>query len=177
MKHHLPCLALTLCLASAQPLAPALFDGLQWRLIGPFRGGRSVAVTGIPGDPTTFYFGAVGGGVWKTTNTGVTWFPIFDAQPIASIGAIDVAASDPNVIYVGTGEADIRSDLSTGDGIYKSTDAGKTWNHSGLRDSRHIARIVVDPANPDIVYVAALVHAYGTNAQHGVYQSKCASAT
>jgi photosystem II stability/assembly factor-like uncharacterized protein len=171
MKHLLATLALT-ALASAQPLPPTLFDSLQWRLIGPFRGGRSVAVTGIPGDPNTFYFGAVGGGVWKTTNAGVTWNPIFDSQRIASIGAIDVAASDPNVIYVGTGEADIRSDLSTGDGIYKSTDAGKTWKHAGLRDSRHIARIVVDPANPAIVYVAALGHAYGPNAERGVYRSK-----
>ena len=177
MKRHLPSVALTLCLASAQPLPPTLFDSLQWRLIGPFRGGRSVAVTGIPGDPATFYFGAVGGGVWKTTNAGVTWTPIFDAQRIASIGAIDVAASDPNVIYAGTGEADIRSDLSTGDGIYKSTDAGKTWKHAGLRDSRHIARIVVDPANPDIVYVAALGHAYGPNAERGVYRSKDGGAT
>src|SRR5258708_7801802 len=130
MKYDLPRLSAALAfsvLASAQPLPPTLFDSLQWRLIGPFRGGRSVAVTGIAGDPNTFYFGAVGGGVWKTTNTGVTWSPIFDSQRIASIGAIDVAASDPNVIYAGTGEADIRSDLSTGAGIYKSNDAGKTW--------------------------------------------------
>ncbi|MDP8979512.1 MAG: hypothetical protein M3O35_02855 [Acidobacteriota bacterium] len=164
-------------LLSAQPFPPSLFDGLQWRLIGPFRGGRSVAVTGIPGDPTTFYFGSVGGGIWKTTNTGVTWAPIFDSQPIASIGTLALAPSDPNVIYAGTGEADIRSDLSTGDGIYKSTDAGKTWKHAGLRDSRHIARIVVDPANPDIVYVAALGHAYGPNADRGVFRSNNGGAT
>ena len=140
-------------------------------MIGPFRGGRVLAVTGVPGDPNTFYFGSVGGGVWKTTNAGVTWTPIFDSQHIASIGGIAVAPSDPKVIYVGSGEADMRSAISFGDGMYKSTDAGNTWQNIGLRDSRQIGRVLVHPRNPDIVYVAALGHAYGPNAERGVYRS------
>ncbi len=121
---------------NSQQLDPKLYQGLHWRLVGPFRGGRTVSVAGIPGNPNVYYFGAVGGGVWKTTNGGVTWNPVFDAQSIASIGAIALAASDPNTIYVGTGEPDLRSDLSPGNGIYKSTDAGVTWQHFGLEDSR-----------------------------------------
>ena len=157
---------------SAQPPPPAsLFDGLHWRLIGPFRGGRAVAATGVAGDPNTFYFGAVGGGIWKTTNAGMTWNPIFDQQHVASIGALEGAPSDPNVIYAGTGEADIRSALSSGDGMYKSTDAGKTWRNIGLRDSKQIARIVIHPKNPDLVYVAVLGHAYGPNEERGVFRS------
>src|SRR5579864_333855 len=156
---------------SAQAPPPALFDALHWRLIGPFRGGRAVSATGIPGDPNTFYFGAVGGGIWKTTNAGMTWNPIFDQQHVASIGALEVAPSDPNVIYAGTGEADIRSALSSGDGVYKSTDAGKTWRNIGLRDSKQIARIVIHPKNPDLVYVAVLGHAYGPNEERGVFRS------
>ena len=155
---------------AAQP-SGSLFDGLRWRMIGPFRGGRAIAATGVPGDPNTFYFGAVGGGIWKTTNAGLTWSPIFDDQHVASIGAIEVAPSDHNVIYAGTGEADIRSDLSQGDGVYKSTDAGKTWSNIGLRDSHQIGRILIHPSNPDIVYVAALGHAYGPNPERGVYRS------
>jgi len=135
------------------------FKALKWRLIGPFRGGRVLAVTGVSGEPNTYYFGAVAGGVWKTTNGGVSWEPIFDKQPIASIGAIAVAPSDPNVIYVGTGEACIRGDISYGDGVYKSTDAGKTWTNVGLKDTLHIGRIAVHPKNPDLVFVAALGHA------------------
>ena len=156
---------------SAQPFPNHLYAGLEWRMIGPFRGGRVLAVTGVPGDPNTFYFGSVGGGVWKTTNTGVTWTPIFDSQHIASIGAIAVAPSDPKVIYVGSGEADMRSAISFGDGMYKSTDAGNTWQNIGLRDSRQVGRVLVHPRNPDIVYVAALGHAYGPNAERGVYRS------
>jgi photosystem II stability/assembly factor-like uncharacterized protein len=164
----------TLSLAAllpAQNISPTLFNGLRWRLIGPFRGGRAVSATGIPGDPNTFYFGAVGGGIWKTTDAGTVWTPIFDDQHIASIGAIEVAPSDPNVIYAGTGEADIRSDLSSGDGVYKSTDAGKTWLNIGLRDSKQIGRILVHPKNPDVVFVAALGHAYGPNTERGVFRS------
>ena len=157
--------------AAAQPFSSSLFDRLEWRLIGPFRAGRVVAVAGIPGDPNTFYFGAVGGGVWKTANAGMVWTPIFDQQRIASIGAIAVAPSNPNVIYVGTGETDIRSDLGIGDGVYKSVDGGRTWRNIGLRDTRQIGAIRVDPRNPDTVYVAALGHAYGPNAERGVYRS------
>src|SRR5215831_67497 len=138
-------LALLVCTAVCPAQVPsALYDQLQWRMIGPFRGGRIAAVSGVIGDATTFYFGSVGGGVWKTTNAGTTWVPIFDSQPIASIGAIAVSPSNPNVIYVGTGEADIRSQIGFGDGVYKSTDAGKTWQNIGLRDTRQIACIRVD---------------------------------
>ena len=140
--------------AFAQPVPPELVNGLKWRLIGPFRGGRAVAVAGVPGDSTTFYFGAVNGGIWKTTDAGVVWTPIFDGQPVASIGALAVAPSDPRIIYAGTGESDIREDLSSGNGVYKSTDGGATWNHIGLEDTRQISRIVVDPQNPNVVYVA-----------------------
>jgi photosystem II stability/assembly factor-like uncharacterized protein len=155
----------------AQSVSPELFNGLKWRLIGPFRGGRVVAVAGVPGDSTTFYFGGVNGGIWKTTDAGTVWNPIFDGQPIGSIGALAVAPSDPKVIYAGTGESDIRSDLSSGNGVYKSSDGGSTWMHLGLEDTRQISRIVVDPQNPDVVYVGALGHAYGPNEQRGVYKS------
>ena len=158
-------------LAVAQSVPPQLVDSLKWRLIGPFRGGRVVAVAGVPGDSTTFYFGAVNGGVWKTTDAGTVWRPIFDGQPVGSIGAIAVAPSEPNTIYVGTGESDIRSDLSSGNGVYKSKDGGSTWTYVGLEDTRQISRIVVDSRDPEIVYVAALGHAYGRNEQGGVYKS------
>src|SRR5208337_2866093 len=160
----------------AQPVRLELVNGLKWRLIGPFRGGRAVAVAGVPGDSTTFYFGAVNGGIWKTTDAGVVWTPIFDGRPVASIGALAVAPSDAKTIYAGTGESDIREDLSSGDGVYKSTDGGVTWNHISLEDTRQISRIVIDPQNPNIVYVGALGHAYGpsaysSNQQGGVYKS------
>src|SRR5580692_338989 len=115
--------------AIAQSVPPELVGGLKWRLIGPFRGGRAVAVAGVPGDSTTFYFGSVNGGIWKTTDAGVVWTPIFDGQSVASIGALVVAPSDPKTIYAGTGETDIREDLSTGNGMYKSSDSGATWSH------------------------------------------------
>jgi len=168
------CILLGLFLAApsaAQSIQPEFFNGLKWRLIGPFRGGRVVAVAGVPGDSTTFYFGSVDGGVWKTTDAGVVWTPIFDSQPIASIGALAVAPSNPNTIYAGTGESDIRTDLSSGNGVYKSTDAGRTWTHVGLDDTRQISRIVVDPHDANTVYVGALGHAYGPNEQRGVYKS------
>ncbi len=157
--------------AVAQSVPPQLMSGLRWRLIGPFRGGRAVAVAGVPGNSTTFYFGAVNGGVWKTTDAGTVWTPIFDKQPVASIGAIAVAPSDPETIYVGTGESDIRSDLSPGNGVYKSVDGGSTWTHVGLEEARQISRIVVDPRDPQVVYVGALGHAYAPNEQRGVYKS------
>jgi photosystem II stability/assembly factor-like uncharacterized protein len=162
---------LSLTPGAAQSVPPELFGGLKWRLIGPFRGGRAVAVAGVPGDAATFYFGGVDGGIWKTTDAGVVWNPIFDSAPVASLGALAVAPSDPKVIYAGTGESDIRSNLASGDGVYKSTDAGQTWQNIGLRDSRQISRIVVDPRNASVVYVGALGHAYGPNDERGVYKS------
>ena len=155
----------------AQSAPTGLVNGLRWRLIGPFRGGRVVAVTGVLGDSTTFYFGAVNGGVWKTSDAGVVWKPIFDQQAVGSIGAIAVAPSDPRIIYAGTGESDIRSDLSSGNGVYKSIDAGSTWMHIGLEETRQISRIVIDPKDPNVVYVGALGHAYASNEQRGVYKS------
>ena len=149
----------------------SLFKGLKWRSVGPYRGGRVLAVTGVPGDPYTFYFGGVAGGVWRTTNGGVDWVPLFDKQPISSIGAIAVADSNPGVIYVGTGEACIRGDISYGNGVYKSTDGGKTWTNVGLKDTQHIASVIIHPRNPDIVFVAALGHAYGPNAERGVFRT------
>jgi len=172
---HIVSAALVLILAAAPLLAQqfdrSTYSGLHWRNLGPFRGGRSNAVTGVPGQPSTFYFGSVGGGVWKSTNSGRTWNPVFDSQPIASIGAIAVAPSDPNTVYVGTGEADMRSQISYGNGMYKSTDAGKTWRHIGLEATRQIGRIVVDPTDPNRVYVAALGHVYAANPDRGVYRS------
>lgn len=158
--------------AAPKQIDPKLFQELRWRSIGPFRGGRALAVTGVRGQPGTYYFGSVGGGVWKTNDAGRTWKPIFDSQPIASIGAIAVAPSDSNVIYVGSGEADMRSSISVGNGMYKSTDAGKTWKQIGLSDSRQIGRILVDPRDANRVFVAALGHAYGPNQERGVYRSK-----
>ena len=164
-------LSLLLPLAASAQVDPALFNGLRWRLIGPFRAGRAVAAEGVRSRINEFYFGGVAGGVWKTTDAGEVWTPIFDDVSIASIGAIAVAPSDPNIIYVGSGEADMRSDISYGDGMYKSSDGGKTWAHIGLRDSRQIGRILVDPHDPNLVFVAALGHAYGANQERGVFRS------
>jgi photosystem II stability/assembly factor-like uncharacterized protein len=147
------------------------FGEMKWRSIGPFRAGRTLAVTGVRGQPDVYYFGSVNGGVWKTNDAGRTWNPIFDGQPVGSIGAIAVAPSNANVIYVGSGEADMRSSISYGNGMYKSTDAGKTWTHIGLEDSRQIARIVVDPGDSEKVLVAALGHAYGPNKERGIFRS------
>jgi photosystem II stability/assembly factor-like uncharacterized protein len=170
--------AISLPLLRAQPQYDAsLYSGLRWRMIGPFRGGRVNAVTGVPGQPNTFYFGSVGGGVWKSADAGRTWAPLFDSQPIASIGAIAVAPSNPNVVYAGSGESDMRSQISFGNGMYKSTDAGKTWSHLGLDNTRQIGRVIVDPHNPDVVFVAALGHAYGANPDRGVYRSRDGGAT
>ena len=163
--------------SAAQEINPSLYSGMRWRMIGPFRSGRAVAVTGVPGHPDVFYFGAVGGGVWKTTDTGRVWEPIFDAEKIASVGAIAVAPSDTNVVYVGSGEPDMRSDITYGDGMYKSTDAGKTWTHMGLEDTRQIGAILVDPGDANRVFVAALGHAYGPNAERGVFRTTDGGAT
>jgi photosystem II stability/assembly factor-like uncharacterized protein len=157
--------------SDAQTLTKDSLEGMQWRLVGPFRGGRVEAVAGIPGNPYVYYFGAVAGGLWKTVDGGVNWTPIFDKESNPSIGAIAIAPSDPNVIYVGTGEPCFRGDITYGNGMYKSVDAGKTWTHIGLDDSRHIGRILIDPQNPDIVYVAALGHAFGPNEERGVFRS------
>src|SRR5690349_10684510 len=155
----------------AQTVPPGAYAALRWRLIGPHRGGRVLAVAGVPGDAATFYFGAVNGGVWRTRNAGVTWEPLFDDQSISSVGALAIAASDPYIIYVGTGEASIRSDITYGAGVYKSTDGGAHWRSLGLADTRHIGKILIDPRNPDVVLVAALGHAYGPNPDRGVFRS------
>ncbi len=169
-------LVVTACLIAAPafgaPVDPSWFGGLHWRLVGPFRGGRVLAVTGVPGEPEHFYFGAVNGGVWESRDAGRSWSPIFDEQPVGSIGAIAVAPSDLKVLYVGTGEADMRSDISQGDGMYRSSDGGATWHAIGLADSQQIGRILVDPIDPDVVYVAALGHPYGPNPERGVFRSK-----
>jgi photosystem II stability/assembly factor-like uncharacterized protein len=157
---------------SAQPFDPRLFSGLRWRLVGPFRGGRAVTATGVPGHPDRFYFGAVGGGVWRSDNAGRTWEPIFDGQPVASIGAVAVAPSDPDVLYVGSGEADMRSDISYGNGVYKSVDGGRSWAHVGLSDTRQIGQILIDPHDPNLVFVAALGHGYGPNRERGLFRSR-----
>jgi len=161
----------------SQQLDPNLYSGLRWRMIGPFRGGRVNAVSGVNGQPDTFYFGSVGGGVWKSLNSGRTWTPVFDANNVASIGAIAVSTANPNTLYVGTGEADMRDSIAYGDGVYKSTDAGKTWKHLGLENTKQIGRIIVDPKNPNTVFVAALGNAYAPNPDRGVYRSQDGGAT
>ena len=156
---------------NAPQFDPKLFGEMRWRCIGPFRGGRTVAISGVPHQPNVFYMAAVNGGVWKTTDFGNTWNPIFDDQATGSVGALTVAPSDPNVIYVGSGEGLQRPDLATGDGIYKSTDAGKTWTHLGLRNAQQIAAILVDPIDSNRLFVAAVGHPYGPNVERGVFLS------
>ena len=158
-------------ISEAQPFESALFNSMQWRCIGPHRGGRTVGAVGVPQQPNVFYIGVNNGGVWKTTDYGRTWFPIFDDQPTGSIGDIAVAPSNPNVIYVGSGEGLQRPDLSVGDGMYKSTDAGKTWTFLGLKDAQQIAGLAVDPSDDAKVFVAALGHPYGPNPERGIYKS------
>jgi photosystem II stability/assembly factor-like uncharacterized protein len=157
--------------ARAQEIPPSQYAEMKWRMIGPFRGGKVNAVAGVPGNAGVYYFGADGGGVWQTTDGGTVWKPIFDAQPSAPIGALALAPSNPNIIYVGTGVNGVFSDISYGNGVYKSTDGGKTWEHLGLAETRHIARILVDPRNPDIVLLAALGHTFGPHQDRGVFRS------
>jgi photosystem II stability/assembly factor-like uncharacterized protein len=164
---------LALCNVAAAAPQPdsSVTAGLQWRMIGPYRGGRTRAVAGVPSDPNVFYIGAVDGGVWKTDDAGRTWQPIFDDQPSQSIGAIAVAPSNPNIIYVGSGEGLHRPDLSVGDGMYRSDDAGRTWRHLGLREGQQIPDVAVDPGNPDRVFAAVLGHPYGPNPERGIYRT------
>ena len=162
-------------MAPAKPAEPkSLFEGMKYRLVGPFRGGRVLAVAGVPGHAGTYYFGAVAGGMWKTTDGGLNWRPLWDKFPEASpsIGAIAIAPSDANVIYVGTGEACIRGNIVMGNGVYKSTDAGKTWKYAGLRDTYSIGRMIVHPKDPNLVYVAALGHPFGPNTTRGIFRSR-----
>ena len=154
-----------------QQYDPSMYQELRWRMIGPFRGGRTVAISGVPGQQNVFYMAPNNGGVWKSTDFGRTWNPIFDDQPTQSIGALAVAPSNPNTIYVGSGEGLRRPDLSVGDGMYKSTDAGKTWQHLGLGDAQQIASIIVDPKDPNRLFVAAQGHPYGPNSERGVFRS------
>ncbi len=154
-----------------QQVSPALYRSMKWRMIGPYRGGRTRAACGVASEPNVFYIGAVDGGVWKSDDYGRTWRPIFDHEPTQSIGAIAVAPSDPNVVYVASGEGLQRPDLSVGDGVYKSTDAGKTWTYLGLRDSEQIPALAVDPQNPDTVFAAVLGHPYGPNTERGIFRS------
>src|SRR5713101_5374590 len=148
-----------------------LFGAMRWRQVGPFRGGRALAVTGVSGEPTVFYFGAASGGIWRSSDAGANWEPIFDKEDIASIGSIAVAPSDHNIIYAGSGEACIRGNITYGNGVYKSLDCGKTWKNIGLKDSRHIGAVIVDPRNANTVFVAALGHAYGSNEERGIFRS------
>ncbi len=176
---HFGALALILAAIVAAPRVIAqspkydssLYSGLHWRMIGPFRGGRVDAVTGVPGRPNEFYFGAVNGGVWKTIDAGRVWTPVFDSEAVASIGAIAVAPSSPDVVYAGSGESTLRDSTGYGNGMYKSTDAGKTWTHIGLDDTQHIGKVAVDPKNPNIVFVAAIGHLYEAHPARGVYRS------
>ena len=163
--------------AAAQEYAPNLYQELHWRMIGPFRGGRTRAVAGVPSQPNVFYIGAVDGGVWKSDDYGRTWKPIFDGQPSQSIGAIAVAPSDPNIVYVASGEGLQRPDLSLGDGIYKSTDAGKTWTHLGLRDGQQIPALAIDPHDPNRLFAAVLGHPFGANTERGIFRSTDGGAT
>ena len=148
-----------------------MFKGMKYRLVGPFRGGRSLTASGIPGDPTTYYFGSTGGGVWKSIDGALTWKPVFDKETSLGIGSLAVSVSNPNVVYVGTGEACLRGNIAQGDGVYKTLDGGKTWKNVGLHDSRAIGKVIVNPTNPDIAFVAALGHPYGPNTERGIFRT------
>ncbi|MFZ1017042.1 MAG: hypothetical protein WAN39_04135, partial [Candidatus Cybelea sp.] len=175
MKYTAAAVAVALTLACASAAAPAvdssLYAAMQWRFIGPLRAGRTVALDGVAEQPNLFYIGAVNGGIWKSRDAGRTWVPIFDREPTGSIGAIAVAPSNPSVIYAGSGEGLQRPDLAVGDGVYKSTDAGATWTHLGLRDGQQIASMAIDPKDPNRLFVAVLGHPYGPNEERGLYRT------
>jgi photosystem II stability/assembly factor-like uncharacterized protein len=156
--------------AQSPALTPDIYKQLRWRYIGP-TGNRIIAIAGIPGNPSVYFAGAASGGIFKTTDNGAHWDAVFDDQPVSSIGSLAVAPSDSNVVWAGTGEAFIRSNISIGNGIYRSTDAGKTWTHSGLDQTGRIGRLVIDPRNADVVFACALGHAYGPQADRGVYKT------
>jgi photosystem II stability/assembly factor-like uncharacterized protein len=165
-------LAVVGMLRAQAPYASNLYSGLSWRMLGPFRGGRVDAVSGVPGRPNEFYFGSVNGGVWKSVDAGRVWTPVFDSQPVASIGALAVAASAPDTVYVGTGESTLRDSMGYGNGMYKTTDGGKNWTHIGLDNTQHIGKVAVDPRNPNVVFVAAIGHLYDANPDRGVFRSQ-----
>jgi len=181
-RHALPCQKqmrrLTFALLLSIPVIAATYDisifqSMKWRNIGPNRGGRSITSAGSVKRPLEYYFGATGGGLWKTTDGGTTWKPVTDGQiKSSSVGAVAVSESNPDIVYIGMGETELRGNIMQGDGVYKSVDAGKTWTHMGLGDSQAISRIRVHPTNPDIVYVSALGHPYGPNTERGVFRSK-----
>src|SRR5580700_1306575 len=156
----------------AQQYSPSLYNGMRWRQVGPFRAGRISAVAGVPGDPATYYLGTPGGGIFKSTSGGVTWKPIFDETHMDSIGSIAVARSNPNIIYVGTGDvSSVEKSVNVGNGVWKSVDAGAHWQQIGLADTHHLVSLVVDPKNPDIVLAAALGHTYARNEERGVFRT------
>jgi len=156
----------------AQQYSPTLYNGMRWRQVGPFRAGRISAVAGVPGDPATYYLGTPGGGIFKSTSGGVTWKPIFDDTHVETIGSIAVAGSNPNIVYVGTGDvSSVEKSVNIGNGVWKSVDAGAHWQHIGLLDTNHVVSLVVDPKNPDIVLAAALGHTYARNEERGVFRT------
>jgi photosystem II stability/assembly factor-like uncharacterized protein len=163
---------LLLCvLVFAQSFSPQLFNSLRWRMIGPFRGGRTVGAVGVPAQPGVFYIGVNNGGVWKTTDYGRTWKPVFDKESTGSVGDVTVSASNPNMVLVACGEGLQRPDLSIGNGVYKSMDGGKTWKHLGLSNGQQIGNVIIDPTNDNRIFVAVLGHPYGPNTERGVYRS------
>src|ERR1041384_202795 len=160
-------------LASGAPAADLgrFYSAMRWRMLGPFRGGRVAAATGVPGRPAEFYFGSVNGGVWKSIDAGRVWLPVFDSQPVASIGAIAVAPSSPDTVYVGSGESTLRDSTGYGNGVYKSTDGGKNWTHLGLDETHHIGKVANHPRDPNTVFVAAIGKLYAANPERGVFKS------
>jgi len=164
-------LFLVVSLVPSLAAAQLSFQEMRWRMIGPHRGGRTRAIAGVPGHPAIFYCAQTDGGIWRSDDAGRTWTPIFDDQPTQSIGALAVAPSDPNTIYAGSGEGLHRPDLSVGNGIYKSVDAGRTWTHMGLDDAQQIANLAIDPRDPNRVFAAVMGHPYGPNAMRGIFRT------